>query len=153
MRRCTKWERMAGAGIGADIARGYDIALGARTWTMADGPGGMPPADARAAPDAQALARDWITIWHSEMAALATSREMQEGWLRTLAVWAQAAEAASRLLPSARSAGPAGPHAAAGPAAPMAAPDARDAAIQRLGERIDELERILAQRIGGSRPD
>ena len=107
---------------------------------MADGPGVSPP------PDPRALARDWITIWHSEMAALATDREMQEFWLRMIGLWAQAAEAAAQVLPAGDFAhGRAGADAPAGAAATVAAPDARDAAIERLARRVEELERKLAQ--------
>ena len=122
--------------------RGYVALLGVREWSMADGQGKAPPSDP------QALARDWITIWQSEFSALATDREMQEGWVRLIELWAQAATTAAALLPGAlphdstdRRAGPAAP---AGPAAALAAPDARDATIQRLADRVAELERRLA---------
>jgi hypothetical protein len=110
---------------------------------MADGQGGTPP------PDPQALARDWITIWQSELAALATDRELHESWIRWVTLWAQAAHAATSLLPGAApphepAPGRAGSAAPAGPAAPVAAPDARDATIERLAERVAELERRLA---------
>jgi hypothetical protein len=108
---------------------------------MADGKGKLPP------PDLQAMTRDWITIWQSELSALATDRELQDAWVRFVALWADAAERAARLLPAAAHDGATG---CAGPAAPsratavMVAPDDRDAAIQRLEQRIAELERRLA---------
>jgi hypothetical protein len=137
---------------------------------MADGTGGMPPPNhgrpagqggagpgggaggASSFPD---MAADWITIWQSELAAMATDRELQEGWLRMVDLWAQAAQSMTRLMPRAPgghdgSGGRAGSAAAAGAAAVMAAPDARDAAIRHLAERVDELERQLAS-LGGAR--
>ena len=45
------------------------------------------------APDLEALARDWITLWQSELAAIAADREMQESWQAILALWAGAAGA------------------------------------------------------------
>ena len=33
-------------------------------------------------PDPQAQARDWITIWQSELTALATDREAVDAWTR-----------------------------------------------------------------------
>ena len=37
------------------------------------------------------LARDWITLWQSELAALAADREAQETWQALVALWAGAA--------------------------------------------------------------
>jgi hypothetical protein len=111
-------------------------------------------ADGQGPPDPQSLARDWITIWQSELAALATDREMHEAWLRLVGLWADAANAAARLLPGPAAVEPAGGRtgavAAAGAAPAMAAPDPRDAAIERLAARVEELERRLAER--DSRP-
>ena len=109
---------------------------------MPHGPGAPPPADP------QAEARDWITIWQSEMTALATDREMTDAWVRLVRLWAETAERAVRLMPTGTPGEPA--HRPAGPAAPTGAPafvaasDARDATIQRLAERVAELERRLA---------
>jgi hypothetical protein len=112
-------------------------------------------ADGQGPPDPQALARDWITIWQSELAALATDREMHDAWLRWVGLWADAANAAARLLPKALAHEPAGGRpgtvAAPGAASVMAAPDPRDAAIERLAARVEELERRLAGRDGGDR--
>ena len=33
--------------------------------------------------DTRALARDWITLWQSELTAMAADREMREGWQTT----------------------------------------------------------------------
>jgi len=112
-------------------------------------------ADGQGPPDPQALARDWITIWQSELAALATDREMQEAWLRWVGLWADAANAAARLLPGPAAgepaAGRAGTVAAARAAAALAASDPRDAAIERLAARVAELERRLAGGDAGTR--
>ena len=40
---------------------------------------------------AEAGAADWITLWQSELAALAADREAQETWQAMLALWAGAA--------------------------------------------------------------
>src|SRR6185312_16137389 len=73
--------------------------------------GGMPMSDGngRADPPEQAdlveLARDWITLWQSELAALATDREAQEAWRTLISLWAGAAGA---LLGAAPRGAPAG---------------------------------------------
>jgi hypothetical protein len=100
--------------------------------------------------DPQQMARDWITIWQSELNAAATDRELLEGFTRLVDQWAQAAQAAAALLPGAddarrrrAAAGCAGAGTPAGAAPAAAASDARDAAIERLAERVAELERII----------
>jgi hypothetical protein len=119
---------------------------------MADGQGSEPsgkhPPD-RPAPDLRAMARDWITIWHSELSAMATDRELQESWVRLVKLWADAAERATRLrppspLPNDEPSGRTGSAAQARAASTMAPPDDRDAAIRHLAERVAELERRLA---------
>jgi len=116
--------------------------------------------------DFKALARDWITIWHSEMAAAATDREGVEHWQALVqqyaAAWAGAANAMTSAWPdpppppSAHTASAGRTHGghdtrAARPAAPAraapaaAAPDARDAEVERLARRVAELERRLAE--------
>ncbi len=136
---------------------------------MADGSGGRAFPGIEAAPGAtpgsmpqpgspQAIAADWITIWQSEMAALATDREMHEAWTRMVALWAQTAQAAARLLPATLATTADGAAGRAGPAAPprptpaMAAFDARDAALQRLADRVEELERKLRALSPGDPP-
>ena len=59
-------------------------------------------ASAHAAPDLDALARDWITLWQSELAAIATDREAQETWHAILALWAGAAGAMLAAMPRAQ---------------------------------------------------
>ena len=63
--------------------------------------------------DLHDLARDWITLWQSELAALAADREAQETWRVLLSMWAGAAGALLRAMPrgganepAGRSAGP-----------------------------------------------
>ena len=89
-----------------------------------------------------ALWQDWITIWQSELAAMATDREAQQAFTRLVALWAEGARAAGAWLPDG-SAGRAGAKSSQGAAAPAAAPDARDLAIERLARRVEELERRL----------
>ncbi|MDA8249892.1 MAG: hypothetical protein M0Z28_12035 [Rhodospirillales bacterium] len=120
---------------------------------MDDGDPRRRPPDESAA-DLQALARDWITLWQSELAAAAVDRELQEGWQTLAALWAGAATALVQSWPRGgadASAGGVGAGAAAAPrAAPAAAaPDPRDAEIERLRRRIDALERRLAALDGG----
>jgi hypothetical protein len=97
--------------------------------------------------DLQQLARDWITLWQSELAATAVDREAQEGVQTLLAMWAGAAGAMLSAMPRSHDAGPFGARAPAAPrpAAAAAAPDARDAEIERLGRLVGELERRLAE--------
>jgi len=107
--------------------------------------------------DLEQLARDWITICRSELAALATDREAQERWRTLLALWAGAAQSVLAAMPHGareRADRSAWAAAAAGPSAAAASPDARDAEIERLAGRLAELERRLdeLERLGrGSR--
>jgi hypothetical protein len=107
------------------------------------------PGDPGGSADLQALARDWITLWQSELAAAAADREIQEAWQTFAALWAGAATAFAQALPRDGHDGRSGgTGAAAAPrAAPAAvAPDSRDAEIERLRRRVDALERRLAER-------
>jgi ubiquinone biosynthesis protein UbiJ len=98
------------------------------------------------APDLQALARDWVSLWESELTAIAADREAQETWRASVALWSGLASAMLAGLPRGtrhdggdRDTSP--PRTA--PAA--AAPDPRDAEIERLARHIDTLERRLQQ--------
>src|SRR5271157_1743416 len=74
-------------------------------------------------PDLAALARDWVTLWQSELAAIAADREAQENWQAIVALWAGAAGAMLSAAPrSWASAGPSRPQSAAVPPAAQAAP-------------------------------
>ena len=100
------------------------------------------------APD---LARDWITLWQSELSALATDREWQEAQERLIALWAAlgrmaATGAVPGGAPADGSAGRAGTAAPPRPATAAAAPDAGDGELDRLRRRVAELERLLAGR-------
>jgi hypothetical protein len=106
---------------------------------------GEPPVDPPPV-ELHELARDWITLWQSELAALATDREAQETWQTLMALWAGAAGAMLQALPRAGHDGAgARPTYAPRPAAAAAAPDPRDAEIERLARRVAELERRLAE--------
>src|SRR5665213_514063 len=90
------------------------------------------PKPALEVPGFDSLARDWITLWQSELAALAADREAQESWQAILALWAGAANAmlaaAPRTWASPGPRSPAGPRSHAGPAS---APPAHDPADGR----------------------
>ena len=103
----------------------------------------MPPKDNGAG--WRDAARDWVTIWQSEMAALAEDREALETWGDMVDGWARMAEAMIDSMPDGGSGDglPRSP-APAGAAAPPVAPDPRDAELARLAERVAELERRLA---------
>lgn len=93
--------------------------------------------------------QDWVTIWQSELNALATDREMQLAWARMVEVWATQARAAGALLPDGAS-GHARPQPPPGAAAPDAASESGDAErqrdlIERLARRVEALERRLAK--------
>jgi hypothetical protein len=105
---------------------------------------GPDPGDDAAAPDLRKLAEDWITLWQSELGALAADREVQETWQAMLALWVGAVSAMLRTLAHEHPDRRAGAAAAAGAAPAAAAPDPRDAAIERLTRRIGELEARLA---------
>jgi hypothetical protein len=101
-------------------------------------------------PDPNKLAQDWITLWQSELSAMAADPEIRESWQTVMALWAGTMSAMLRGLPSARDAGYDGPHRRSGPAdAPRAAPaaaapDPRDAEIDRLARHVAALEQRLA---------
>ena len=115
--------------------------------------GGMFPSEV----DPRRLAQDWITLWESEITALAADPELREAWQALASVWAGAMVAALRAMPRGsapfgheRPSGGAGPPDAPRAAPAAAAPDARDAEIDRLARHIDALERRLADIERGS---
>jgi len=134
-----------------------------RGMTERDRTGSAEGADQRAdAPDLDGLARDWITLWQSELAALAHDREAAETMVRLAGLWAGVAAAWLRAAPpsadDAQWPRPAGAAAAAGSAPAAAAPDAGAAALRDvlgdLARRLDGIERRLAGlEGGGDRPD
>jgi uncharacterized protein YceH (UPF0502 family) len=109
---------------------------------------GVPPA-----PDPRALALDWITIWQSELSALASDQELQDSWIRLVTQWAQFAARAAHMLPPGlhdSAPGRTGPQPPARTATALAPSDPRDAAIEQLARRVAELERRLAAHESGS---
>ncbi len=105
-------------------------------------------------PPATTLAQDWQTIWRSEMEALAVDREVADmidaaaqAWAAWFAVLQAASDSARSILPGAVPA--AGADAPARTTAAAAAPDPRDGVVERIEQRLTELERRLAQRDAG----
>lgn len=98
------------------------------------------------------LLEDWVTIWHSELAAMVLDPELQEAKLRLLDAWAAKARSALQAAAAFGTGDGSGgtppwstrAGAAPGPTAAVAAPDARDAELGRLAARVVELERKLA---------
>jgi hypothetical protein len=105
--------------------------------------GPIDPADL----DPQELARDWITLWQSELAALSVDQEAQESWQALLGLWANAAGAMLQATKWTTPDGAPGAWAAAAPraAAAAAAPDLGADEVERLARRVAELERRLAE--------
>jgi hypothetical protein len=96
------------------------------------------------------LARDWITLWESELAALAHDREGAETLTRLAAIWAGSAAAWLRAAPAAQphESQAARPDAAAGTPPAAAAPDAGEPALRdllgSLADRLGAIETRLA---------
>jgi len=125
-----------------------------QTGGQASGPAG------RAAPSSADAWQDWVTIWESEFSALAADPEAQLVWARLVALWAAQARAAAAFIPDGP-AGRAGAEPSPRPAPADAAPDASDTkqqqfAIERLAQRVEELEQRLAKlgdwTVKGGRP-
>jgi hypothetical protein len=121
---------------------------------------GPDQSEAGETPDLRRLAQDWITLWESELSALAADPEMREAWQALASIWSGAMTAALQRLPRGAaqadhdgpSSGGAGPNDAPRTASAVAAPDARDAEIERLARHVDALERRLAElESGGNR--
>lgn len=119
-------------------------------WTLdCDGNAGMTDREretgAGAPPDfAEGFARDWITLWQSELAALSSDREVAESLARVGRFWAERARAWQGAAGHDPASG-AGPAMPAGAAAAAAAPDILLAEFARLAGRVAELERRLDQ--------
>ncbi|MDD2877234.1 MAG: hypothetical protein PHT60_06540 [Acidiphilium sp.] len=106
-------------------------------------------------PDLASLARDWITLWQSELTAMAQDRECREAWTGLLAIWAGAATAAFAATDAARrhdTLRRTRPDGSPRPPPDPAASDAGRNAIERLNRRIAELEARLAALELGDRP-
>ncbi len=105
-------------------------------------------------PPTTTLAQNWQTIWRSELQALAVDREVADmidaaaqAWAAWFAVLQAASDSARSVFPGAIPA--AGADAPARATAAAAAPDPRDGVVERLEQRVAELERRLAQRDAG----
>jgi uncharacterized protein YceH (UPF0502 family) len=99
------------------------------------------------------LAKDFVVLWQSELTAMAADRELRETWASTLALWAQAANAAAAYLPHDR------PPSGSSSAAQSAWPSAVDAAsqpgldeVEQLKRRVAELEQRLGEFLAGQSP-
>jgi hypothetical protein len=125
-------------------------------------------------PDPRKLAEDWITLWQSELTAIAADPELRESWQAVMALWAATMSALLRGMPrgaaehgfrhgaaatdlhggasgQARSAQARTADAPRTPPA-AAASDARDAEIERLARHVATLERRLADLERGHPP-
>jgi hypothetical protein len=150
---------------------GHDSSDWSTTGPDRDGSGGK---ESRARvtpdlPDPRKLAQDWITLWQSELSAIAADPEMRESWQTVLALWAGTMSTMLRAMPRGPAAGGPGMGAAAPErhdraggqagtadapraAAAAAASDARDAEIERLAGHVATLERRLAELERGGDP-
>ena len=110
-------------------------------------------------PDLQKLAQDWITLWQSELSAMAADTEMHEAWQATMTLWVRTIASTLRSTAWTRASGAydrAGRQAGTAEASrtPPAdvAPDPRDAEIERLAGHVAALERRLADLERGGDP-
>jgi hypothetical protein len=110
-------------------------------------------------PDPRKLAQDWITLWQSELSAMAADPEMRESWRSVMAIWAGTMSTVLRGLPRAptsdryeRAGGQSRTADAPRPPPTAAAPDTRDAEIERLARHVATLERRLADLERGGDP-
>jgi len=113
---------------------------------MTGGDRSDPPPEEAASEDLHNLARDWITLWQSELAALAMDREAQEAWFVSLSLWAAALGGVLGGLPRGLAGEPRRDPLATAPrpTPAAAAPDAGDAEVECLRERVATLERRMA---------
>jgi Lon protease-like protein len=102
------------------------------------------------------LAQDLVAMWQSELTAMAADREVREAWAAMVALWAQSAAAAMKLVAYDKAPGSAGAAQPARAAPAAAAPQPGVDEIERLGRRVAELEQRLAQLLergdGGAGP-
>jgi hypothetical protein len=111
-----------------------------------------PRTDGLDLPDPRKLAQDWITLWQSEISAMAADPEIRESWQTVMAFWAGTMSTVLRSLPREQNArrydsAPGRPGAPESPwaATTASAPDTRDAEIERLAHHVAALERRLAE--------
>ena len=124
--------------------------------TDADSPGQRTREQAaRDLPDPARLALDWITLWQSELTAMAADRELRETWQTVAGLWAGTMATLVRGMPHAQAhdaaARPAGAPQPPRTTAADAASDPRDAEIERLARHVAALERRLADIERGGR--
>jgi hypothetical protein len=128
---------------------------------QADAGGTARGAEGRTQPSDAELARDWISLWQSELNALALDPETMRSWRSAMQAWSGIATWFLQAMPKAPPAPPddtqkrrSGPKSTARPASPAAAPDAGDNEIVRLMQHVAQLERRLAnlERRGSSGP-
>ncbi|MCX7373548.1 MAG: hypothetical protein NTW56_14130 [Alphaproteobacteria bacterium] len=103
-------------------------------------------------PDLSQLAEDWITLWQSELAAMAADPELAEAWAASVALAAAFWRAQGRVYPlrwPRHDAADAPPRPAPAGTAPDGQRDARDGGDD-LRARITELERRLADLAAGA---
>jgi hypothetical protein len=100
---------------------------------------------AAAMPDQQQVARDWITLWQTELSAIAADAEMHEFWRTMMALWSGSFATILRdaVRPPAygkheRADGRSWQAGASRAAPAAAAPDARDAEITRLAQHVGD---------------
>jgi hypothetical protein len=108
---------------------------------------------------ARTLAQDWITLWQSELSAIAADPEIRESWQTMMSLWAGTMAAAVRAMPRPRDDAPydntgrrTAPADATRATPTAAAPDPRDAEIERLARHVAALERRLADIERGDNP-
>jgi len=89
-------------------------------------------------PDLARFLQDWGALWREELQAQAGEPDTMEMWKTAISLWADALLVPPSSLVPRRDSAPRAEAAAA-------APDPRDAAIERLVRRVDELETRLGR--------
>jgi len=97
----------------------------------------------------ESLAQDLVSMWQSELTAMAADRELREAWVVLVGLWAQSSSAAFSALAHERAARGAGAVKPAGAAPVAAASEPRLGEVEQLARRVAELEQRLAQLLGG----
>jgi hypothetical protein len=94
------------------------------------------------------LAQDLVSMWQSELTAMAADRELRESWAAMVALWAHSSSAAWAVLAHERAARSASPAEPARPAPAAAASQPGLGEVEQLERRVAELEQILARLLG-----
>jgi len=92
------------------------------------------------------LAEDWVSLWQSELTAMAADRELRESFMAMVTLWGATATSTLAALrtPHESPFRKAPPPQPPGPPSAAAAPVARLDEIEQLHRRIAELEQRLA---------